>query len=168
MSIEREALIDDLQTLKAAVAGISVPEKEYCCYGCGVVVATGIGATEVQLNLNFTIVNNFTSTFVASSNRITVNKTGKFMVSVDVALSDANRNSNTFKIYVKKNTTALTAGDSYIESPSTASRTASASIQYIVDITSGDYLSIYAIRSAGVSTTGAQVANATRITIVEL
>ncbi len=125
------------------------------------------GDAETTLTLNATRTNSDAGIFVLASNQVTVNKTGKFLVTLEVMIAAEVNDRSEYGTWVEINGVEETASRTYTYVRGYGSGT-TASSTMILDLTSGDVLQIRSIRTDDNTDEGIQRANGTRLIIVEM
>ena len=141
--------------------------KEYATFYLSTGGVTGVGATEVTLVINETMITSDAGIFELASNQVTVNKTAVFLIRAHCGFDTASTNRSEYTFNIDKDGSPITAAISAIYTRG-YSRGSSGFISIIYSVTSGDVFQLRIIQTAGAATGCYQEDYATRLTFIEL
>ncbi len=149
----------------ASFGGASVTKEHAQFYNAN--ASATYGDVETTLILDSTRVNSDTGIFVLASNQVTVNKTGRFLVTLEVMISAQVNDRSEVGTWVEINGVEETASRTftYVRGYGSGSTTTAT---MILDLTSGDVLQIRGIRTDDNTDDSSQRANGTRLIIIEI
>ena len=146
---------------------ISTLHKEYASFYQSTGGVTGLSSTAVTLNLASTQQNSDGTIFSLSSNTVTVNKTGTFLVNMDNYINNSSTSRTEYSLWLERNSSEI-AGTRHAVYERGYDSGGSTSMTTIISITSGDVFRMRIQRTDGGATAGYQDSNGTRLTFVEL
>ena len=144
--------------------------KEYGSFHCYTGGATGIAGTATVLVLDRTKVNSNTSVFSLSSNELTVNKAGNYLIVANTSLVDPGTERTEYDFWLQVDTGSgfgnVTGAKALIYSRA-YSTGSSGTVSIILPMAAGDKLRLQVLRSTGAGTVS-QENNSTSLIIREM
>jgi hypothetical protein len=147
--------------------GVAGTAKEHASFYLSTGGVTSVAGTETTLVLNSTASNSDGSVFSLSSNQVTVNKTGSFLIMGECYFNTGGSSRTEYTIWLESDSVDVpgTRSGIYARGYDSGSTGAFSTVSYV---TSGTVFQMRIQRTDGAATTGYQDDNGTRLTFVEL